>query len=267
MTTNLTDEALAADVAAKAARLLVAIRDEFGPVAADDKARLKQLRDTADRQSHELIIAELHSARPEDAVLSEEGEDDDARLGAARVWIVDPLDGTWEYGQGRPDFGVHIALWFAPDGQNPERLGATVVDLAAAGIVRTSADPDPVLPPLPADRPYRIVVSRTRPPAGLDGVVARWAALIGREVEVVSVGSVGAKVEEILSGNAEAYLHDTGFREWDLAAPMGVAHHYGLIVEHWDGAAIRLNQMPPWVPNVLVTRPELAATLRQAVRG
>jgi 3'-phosphoadenosine 5'-phosphosulfate (PAPS) 3'-phosphatase len=84
---------------------------------------------------------------------------------------------------------------------------------------------------------------------------------------VVNVGSVGAKVEEILAGRAEAYLHDTGFREWDLAAPMGVAQHYGLVVEHIDGAPIALNQMPPWVPSVFITRPDLAQTLRQAVQG
>ena len=245
MAGNLTDIDLARQVAAEAGRLLVAIRNEFGPIDPADKERLKALRDTADRQSHELIVAALVAARPADAVLSEEGEDDAARLTADRVWIVDPLDGTWEYGQGRPDFGVHIALWVAPQGDAPGRLTATVVDLAATGTVRTTHDEDPQLPPLPHDRPYRIVASRTRPPADLDAIVVRWQELCGHPAEVVSVGSVGAKVEEILTGHAEAYLHNTGFREWDLAAPMGVAHRYGLIVENWEGAAIPLNQMPP----------------------
>lgn len=250
------DIELARSVAAEAGRLLLQIRKDFG-----QGAEVKQLRDTADRDSNTFIMAALREARPDDAILSEEDVDSDARLTARRVWIVDPLDGTWEYGQGRSDFGVHIALWEAG------ALPATVVDLPAMGLVRTTHDEAPDLPALPTDRPYRVVVSRTRPPADIDGIVARWAALLGHDVEVVNVGSVGAKVEEILAGRAEAYLHDTGFREWDLAAPMGAALHYGLVVEHIDGAAIRLNQMPPWVPSVLITRPELADSLRQAVGG
>ena len=267
MTQAATDVELARGIAARAGRLLVEHRNRFGPVGADEKDRLRELRDQADRIAHELIVAALEDARPGDGVLSEEGKDDAARLACDRVWIVDPLDGTWEYGQARPDFGVHIALWLAPSDGRPGRLAATVVDLPAAGIVRTTHDPDPALPPLAQDRPWRIVASRTRPPAGLADIVQRWQDLSGHEVEVVNVGSVGAKVEEILSGRAEAYLHDTGFYEWDLAAPMGVAQHYGLAVEHWDGSTIALNQMPPFVSDVLVARPEIAASLRRAVRG
>jgi 3'(2'), 5'-bisphosphate nucleotidase len=262
-----TDIELARQVAADAGRLLREIRDAFGPVDPDDKPRLKQLRDTADRDSNALIMAALRQARPGDAILSEEDVDSSARLEAARVWIVDPLDGTWEYGQGRSDWGVHVALWCAEGQRGAGRLTATVVDLPAMGLVRTTHDSDPALPGLPSDRPYRVVVSRTRPPADIEAIVQRWAGLLGHQVEVVNVGSVGAKVEEILAGRAEAYLHDTGFREWDLAAPMGVAQHYGLVVEHIDGAPIALNQMPPWVPSVLITRPDLAQTLRQAVQG
>lgn len=255
----MSDLDLARRVAAEAGSLLLGIRDSYGSVDPQDAPRLKEMRATGDRESNALIMAALRAARPGDAILSEEDVDSQARLSADRVWIVDPLDGTWEYGQGRSDFGVHIALW--------ERgsLTATVVDLPAMGLVRTSHDPDPQLPELPA-RPYRVVVSRTRPPADIEGIVARWSALVSHEVEVVNVGSVGAKVEEIISGRAEAYLHDTGFREWDLAAPMGVALRYGLVVEHIDGSGVRLNQMPPWVPSILITRPELVDSLRAAVR-
>lgn len=254
------DLELARRVAAQAGSLLLRIRESFGEVDPQDAARLKEMRAAGDRDSNALIMSALREARPDDAILSEEDVDSDARLTADRVWIVDPLDGTWEYGQGRSDFGVHVALW------QRGSLPATVVDLPAMGLVRTSLDPDPQLPDLPS-RPYRVVVSRTRPPADIDGVVARWSRMLGHDVEVVNVGSVGAKVEEIIAGRAEAYLHDTGFREWDLAAPMGVALRYGLVVEHIDGAEIRLNQMPPWVPSVLITRPELADSLRAAVRG
>lgn len=149
---------MARDVAARAGQLLVDIREQAGPIAPDDKAGLKALRDRADSESNDLITAALTLADG-DALLSEEGVDDENRLSAQRVWIVDPLDGTWEYGQGRSDFGVHIALW---DMARKEML-LGVVDLPAQGLVRTSGDVDPELPMLPGDRPLRIVASRTRP--------------------------------------------------------------------------------------------------------
>lgn len=256
-----TDLELATHVAREAGQLLLDIREQAGPIAPDDKPALKELRDSADSRSNELILAALNEARPQDAILSEEAKDNDLRLAAQRVWIVDPLDGTWEYGQGRPDFGVHIAL-YEPAGNN---MKVGVVDLPAQGLTRTSGDPAPVLPPIPEDRPLRVVASRTRPPAELDAIVARWAELAGRAVEIVNVGSVGAKVNEILLGNAEAYLHDTGFFEWDLAAPLAVGEHYGLVMDHWDGEEITFNHMPPFVKNVFVARPEIAADLRAAL--
>ncbi|MFN8125485.1 MAG: inositol monophosphatase family protein [Candidatus Nanopelagicales bacterium] len=251
---------MARAVAARAGQLLVAIRTEAGDIAPDDKAALKALRDDADRRSNELITADLVLAQG-DALLSEEGVDDESRLSAQRVWIVDPLDGTWEYGQGRSDFGVHIALW---DMARKEML-LGVVDLPAQGLVRTSGDLDPELPMLPEDRPLRVVASRTRPPADLDAICARLAERVGQAVEVVNVGSVGAKVNEILLGNAEAYLHDTGFYEWDLAAPLAVAKHYGLVCDHWDGSEVDFNLMPPFVKNTFVSHPAIADALRASL--
>jgi len=262
---QISDMELARRTAAEAGRLLLAYREDFGPIAADDKPRLKQLRDGADRAAHLLIMDRLRAARPDDAILSEEGKDDDSRLSADRTWIVDPLDGTWEYGQHRSDFAVHIALWLAGRGGSAGRLELGVVDMPASSIARTSDDPDARPAGLPAERPWRVVCSRTRPPADLEQTAARLAAISGHEVEIVNVGSVGAKVEEILAGRAEAYLHDTGFFEWDLAAPMAAAQHYGLVVEHIDGASITFNHMPPFVPSVMVCHPDLASDMRAAL--
>lgn len=253
---------MAKSVAADAGQLLVRIRAEAGDIPADDKAALKALRDRADAESNELITAQLTLAEG-DALLSEEGVDDEARLTAGRVWIVDPLDGTWEYGQNRSDYGVQIALW---DMARKQML-LGVVDLPAQGLVRTSGDLDPELPMLPSDRPIRIVASRTRPPAELAAICARLAQRIQQEVEVVNVGSVGAKVNEILCGRAEAYLHDTGFYEWDLAAPLAVAKHYGLVCDHWDGSEVDFNLMPPFVKNVFVSHPAIADDLRASLAG
>ncbi len=251
---------VARDVAADAGQLLVRIRAEAGDIAPDDKPALKALRDKADREANELITARLTLAEG-DALLSEEGVDDERRLAARRVWIVDPLDGTWEYGQGRSDFGVHIALW----DMAAKHMVLGVVDLPAQELVRTSGDLEAELPMLPGDRPLRIVASRNRPPAELDAICARLAERIGQAVEVVNVGSVGAKVNEILSGRAEAYLHDTGFYEWDLAAPLAVAKHYGLVCDHWDGSEVDFNVMPPFVKNVFVSHPAIADDLRASL--
>lgn len=253
---------MAKEIAAQAGQLLVQIRAEAGEIAPDDKAALKALRDKADREANDLITAQLVLADG-DALLSEEGVDNEDRLAARRVWIVDPLDGTWEYGQGRTDFGVHIALW----DMAAKQMLLGVVDLPAQGLVRTSGDLDAELPMLPEDRPLRIVASRNRPPADLDAICARLADRVGQAVEVVNVGSVGAKVNEILSGRAEAYLHDTGFYEWDLAAPLAVGKHYGLVCDHWDGSEVDFNLMPPFVANSFVAHPAVAEDLRASLVG
>jgi 3'(2'), 5'-bisphosphate nucleotidase len=246
--TNRSDADLSRDVARDAGQLLLELRSSFGPV--DDKDAANALRKEADQASHVRIMELLTSARPHDAILSEEGKDDAARLDAERVWIVDPLDGTYEYGQGRADFAVHIA----------QGLTRSVLDVveAPAG--------------LPSDRPVRIVASRSRPPATLGATVERLAVLLDEAgvahqgVEVIDVGSVGAKVNEILSGRADAYVHDTGFFEWDVAAPYGVAAHYGLVPSHLDGSAVTFNHMPPYVTDLMVCRPALAGPLRTALR-
>ena len=263
-----TDAEVSALVAAEAGRLLVDLRERRGPLG--DRAAEDALRKDADRASHELIVARFAEARPDDAVLSEEGVDDLRRLDAPRVWIVDPLDGTWEYGQGRADFAVHIVLWSA-DAAAPGggRLSAGTVDLPAQGLARTTgatAAPRG----LPADRPVRIVASRSRPPAALAAAVTllgQRLAARGFEagVEVIDVGSVGAKVNEILAGRADAYVHDTGFWEWDVAAPLAVARAHGLVAGHVDGSEIRFNQERPYVTDLLVGIPEIAEDLRSAM--
>jgi 3'(2'), 5'-bisphosphate nucleotidase len=259
------DAELSRDVAREAGVLLLDLRASFGPIA--DREAANALRKQGDRTSHELIVERLAAARPDDAILSEEGTDDDVRLSAERVWIVDPLDGTYEYGQGRVDFAVHIALW-QPAGSI---LSAATVDLPAQGRTRSVLDDVPAVAALPTDRPIRIVASRSRPPATLPLTVQILARLLDdagvtdQGVEIVDVGSVGAKVNEILSGRADAYVHDTGFYEWDVAAPYGVAHHYGLIPSHVDGSPVIFNRMPPYVSDLTVSHPALVGLLRSAL--
>ena len=267
--TQLGDAELSRTVAQQAGVLLMALRKEFSrthPVDSMDKAVNDQLRDQADRAAHLFIMDKLSAARPLDAILSEEGKDDAARLVSDRVWIVDPLDGTWEYGQGRKDFGVHIALWNAKAG----KLSAGTVDLPDQGITRSVLDAVKIA--TSKDSVIRVVASRSRPPATLKEIVTRLGELLTEaeiphsQVEIVDVGSVGAKVNEILCGRADIYLHNTGFYEWDVAAPYIVAQHYGLIASHMDGAPVTFNHMPPYVTDLAVSRADLHPHVLRAIK-
>jgi 3'(2'), 5'-bisphosphate nucleotidase len=263
------DAALSRDVARAAGELLLDVRSSFGDLDPADRVRGRQLRDTADRAAHDLIAARLLAERPADHLLSEEGVEDLARLRADRVWIVDPLDGTWEYGQGRRDFAVHVALWTrTADGGV---LSAATVDLPAAGTAYSVLDAVPALAAVPTDRPVRVVVSRSRRPEDLDGVVARLTARLEADglgdhgVEVVEVGSVGAKAAELFAGRAEVYLHDRGFSDWDLAAPLGVALHRGLWCSAPDGSGFAFNLPSLVQPGVVMAIPALGHAVGEAV--
>jgi 3'(2'), 5'-bisphosphate nucleotidase len=267
--TELSDGELSLLIARQAGQLLLKLRDSYGELDPFDRLQATALRTQGDRLSHELLAAALEEHRPGDAVLSEEGADNAERLDAERLWIVDPLDGTWEYGQGRWDFAVHVALW------EPRiaRLSACSVDLPAQEVSRSMLDDVTDEPPFPTDRPVRVVASRTRPPQGLGEALQHLADLLGASglnthgVELLDVGSVGAKVNELVSGRAELYVHDSGFYEWDVAAPYGVARHYGFVPSHLNGDEIHFNHMPPWVPNLLVAHPLIVDMARDALTG
>ncbi len=184
-------------------------------------------------------------------MLSEEGGDDPGRVEAARVWIIDPLDGTREFGElDRDDWAVHVALW------QTGRLVAGAVALPAQGVLLQT--PDPKLGKRTAGPP-RITVSRTRPP-GLAQAVAR--RLGG---ELIAMGSAGAKMAAIVQGQADVYLHAGGQYEWDSAAPVAVATAAGLHASRLDGSPLRYNQPDPFLPDLLVCRPELVERVLAAI--
>src|SRR5262245_5110652 len=239
-----TDHALAARLAAEAGQLLVELRARL--VA--DGVTGRPLGDAGDRQSHDLLMAALAAARPDDAVLSEEGVADPARLSRRRVWIVDPLDGTREFGEpGRADWAVHVAL--VVDGTPV----AGAVALPAEGVTLSTAVPPPAPAPLAAGAVPRVVVSRSRPPAEATRLTAEqgW--------ELVSLGSAGAKAMAVVRGDADVYPHTGGQYEWDSAAPVAVAAAAGLHVSRIDGSPLVYNRSDPYLPDLLICRPELAA--------
>ena len=130
------DHALARDLAGQAGTRLLELRAQGGDPDV--------LRKAGDRLSHEFLAAALADLRPGDVVLSEEGADNPARLGARRVWIVDPLDGTREFGEpGRTDWAVHVALWERRGTSGQGELTAGAVALPAQDAVLSTADPQP----------------------------------------------------------------------------------------------------------------------------
>ena len=240
------DVEVAAEAARAAAAVLTGLREE-GRLAG------RALGDAGDAAAQAAITGVLAERRPDDVVFSEEAVDDRRRLTADRVWIVDPLDGTREYGEApRPDWAVHVALWSAGE------LTAAAVALPAVGEVLLT-DPAPTVPASGGGR-ARIAVSRSRPPA----IAATVAAAL--DAELVPMGSAGWKVTAVVRGEADAYVHAGGMYQWDSAAPVAVALAAGLTAVRLDGSALVYNGPDASLPDLLVCRPELADRLLAAVR-
>jgi len=252
------DGAFARWLAQGAGDLLLRLRDEMG---FDDATNLRK---NGDKHAHDFITTMLARWRPNDAVMSEEAAHDDrSRLEADRVWIVDPLDGTREFGEvGRGDWAVHIALW-ARTSVAPSRLAAAAISLPAQHRI-FGTDFPPTYPPLSpsaagsdgtASRTLKFVVSRTRPPAMMSALLAELGG------ELVPMGSAGAKIAAVISGDADAYVHAGGQHEWDSAAPVAVAIATGLHTSRIDGSALEYNQADTLLPDLVVCRKDLAAPL------
>jgi 3'(2'), 5'-bisphosphate nucleotidase len=235
---DLPDAALAAHLAEAAGRILLDVRASGVFIG-------KALGSVGDATANAFLCHALRHARPDDGLLSEEEKDNPARLGKGRVWIVDPVDGTREYGEARGDWAVHVAL--AIDGV--ARVGAVALPGLDGGIVLRSDQPKALQPM--AERP-RFVVSRTRPPREAEAVAA---ALGG---ELVAMGSAGAKAMAVVLGQAEVYLHSGGQYEWDSCAPVAVAAAHGLHCSRIDGSPLIYNRADTYMPDLLICRAEWA---------
>jgi 3'(2'), 5'-bisphosphate nucleotidase len=235
----------AARIASEAGRLLLTIRlHDLDP---------DELRVEGDRRSHDFLVSSLADEFPGDAWLSEEAPPESSRLTAPRVWIIDPLDGTREFGEaGRTDWAVHVAL--VVDGEPV--VGA--VALPAERLTLCAHRP-PAVPPRTGER-IRRAVSATRPSPLVLSLAERLDA------DLVPMGSAGAKIAAVVRGEVDIYAHSGGQYEWDSAAPVAVARAAGLHASRIDGSPLRYNQQNPWLPDLLVCRPELAADLLRALR-
>ncbi|KZS59375.1 3'(2'),5'-bisphosphate nucleotidase CysQ [Mycobacterium ostraviense] len=252
---DLTDAALAADLAAEAGELLLAVREEVGfdyPW---------ELGEAGDARANSLLLRRLRKERPGDAVLSEEAHDDLIRLRSDRVWIVDPLDGTREFStRGRDDWAVHVALWQRSTNGRPQITDAAVSLPARGNVVYRSDTVTADAAPTGIPDVIRVAVSATRPPAILHYL--RQTV----DIELVRIGSAGAKAMAVIDGYADAYLHAGGQWEWDSAAPAGVVLAAGMHASRLDGSPLQYNQLDPYLPDLLMCRKELAPVLLGAIR-
>ena len=237
----MTDAELAAHLAEHAGRLLLNVRDAavFSP---------KALGKAGDATANQFLVHALREQRADDGLLSEEEKDNLDRLTFARTWIVDPVDGTREYGEARADWAVHVGL--AIDGV--ASIGAVALPGANDGkgvVLRT----DKLHPVPPAPETLRMVVSRTRPAHEAVTIAARIGA------ELVPMGSAGAKAMAVILGDADIYLHSGGQFEWDSCAPVAVALAHGLHCSRIDGSPLVYNQADTYMPDLLICRKEHAA--------
>jgi 3'(2'), 5'-bisphosphate nucleotidase len=263
------DHELARHLAVTAGDLLSGLRQHAKTLdEGNDESLLALAREVlgkaGDGAGHDYLTSELAKLRPADVVLSEEGDGSDvARLDAQRVWIVDPLDGTSEYSSHRDDYAVHVALWDKASTM-PSKLIAASVAVPELGVV-WSMDDEPVAAPA-TDRPIRILVSRSRPPREIELICENLNQVFpDRGVEVVPMGSAGAKVGNILAGEADMYINTGGFFEWDLAAPLGVAVRHGLRVFDIHGEEFTFNNPNLKLTGAIVTRPEFESIILKSI--
>ena len=251
---NLTDHELAEHLANETGKRLISLRHELF----NEDASPWYVMDAGDALAHRFLVDSLNEFRPNDAVLSEEGADSQLRQSSDRVWIIDPLDGSNEYGEnGRADWAVHVALWERTNISTGE-LVAGAVALPAYGITLSTAHP-PAMPPRHEGNP-RLVASRNR--------TSREVVVVAQTLgcDVARLGSAGAKAMAVVLGESDIYVHAGGQHQWDSAAPIAVARATGLHTSRIDGSPLVYNERDTWLPDLVVCQPHLAEKVLTALR-
>ncbi|MFT5051128.1 MAG: 3'(2'), 5'-bisphosphate nucleotidase [Chlamydiales bacterium] len=215
----------------------------------------KMLADVGDNACDGYLQGLIQGRYPEDGILSEETADSPQRLEKSRTWIVDPLDGTREYSQLRPDWAVHVGLTI--DGACA--LGAVALPaqkrvlwgVALPGRVQFGSEGDVELLPGTSESPStpRIAASRSHTPPWVE----RFGELVKGEMK--PAGSVGNKVCMLLSGEADIYVHKIGLKEWDTCAPEIIARALGWHVCKLRGDEHTYNRPDPKNHELVICRP------------
>lgn len=244
-----TDQNLAESLARQAGEVL----SQLQSWAVNNGVGGQELKDDGDRTSQQFITSALSRVRPGDPILSEEGADSLERLSARRVWIIDPLDGTREFSEGRPDWAVHVALW-----EDGVLVAGAVAVPSASRVVGSNAESFAEIPR--ENGQLRIAVSRSRAPEVAELVAAQLNA------KLIPMGSAGYKTWALISGQVDAYLHAGGQYEWDSAAPVFAARSAGLHASRIDGSVLNYNGKDPYLPDLLLCHAADSALLLDAIK-
>ncbi|GAB89470.1 3'(2'),5'-bisphosphate nucleotidase CysQ [Gordonia rhizosphera] len=236
------DADLAAHIADGAGQILLGVR--HGGLLGG-----RHLGDVGDAMAQAWISNVLVRHRPHDAVLSEEGADIGDRSSTDRVWIIDPLDGTSEFASGTADWAVHVAL------TEGGAVTTAAVSLPAVGELFRSDTVDPPVTPLTG----RMAASRYG-----GSYESAWVSR-RLSLNMIGIGSAGAKAMAVVRGDVDAYVHAGGQYEWDNCAPVGVALSAGLHCSRLDGSPIVYNQPQPYMPDFVICRTEIRDDLLTAL--
>ncbi|MFQ5418659.1 MAG: 3'(2'),5'-bisphosphate nucleotidase CysQ [Myxococcota bacterium] len=192
----------------------------------------------ADLEADAAIRRHLSAAFPDDAILSEEIECDRSRLGKARVWIVDPMDGTKEFTRRIPEFAVSIAL--CEEGEpvvgviaNP--IADVTVWATRGGGTFRDGERVRVSSCLRLDEAV-VIASRTEISRNQLAPYEGWFA------GVRGVGSIAWKLAIIACGEGDLNFSVAPKNEWDVCAGDLVVREAGGIYADFEGATRRYNQ-------------------------
>ena len=208
--------------------------------SADDREPVTQ----ADKLANEIIVARLRQEFPDDGILAEESTDTSHRLDKARVWMVDPLDGTTGFIEGNGDFAVQIGL-----AENTQCVLGVVYQpltgilyraVRGGGTFVERPDFEPQQSRVSDHREIstmRLAASRSHPSPRMDKVLQAFGL-----TEKVLRGSVGIKVGLIVEQQCDLYVHlSPRTKQWDTCAPEVILHEAGGRITDIFGRPLRYN--------------------------
>jgi len=218
---------------------------------------------TADLEVNRILHAMQQKHFPEDGWLSEESPDDPARLERARVWIVDPIDGTRAFIRKLPEFCISVALIEKGHPLASVIFNPSTDELFAAARGRgLRVNGQPVVPrSIGTDSPL-VMVS---PGEFRNG---RWTEL-NQRVRISTFHSIAHALTLVAAGRAQAAITAERENEWDLAAGVLLIEEAGGLVEDADHRPLIFNQPVPQFTGLLAlagtTDPHLQPLLRSHV--
>ena len=235
----LDDAALAARLALEAGRLLIAVREESGLAG-------KALGERGDREANRFLCEAIRAARPDDGLLSEEEKDNPARLAKSRVWIVDPVDGTWNFAKGLATFGVILAVC-----HKGQPVFGALYDPVMDDWVEASAGQGATLRGPSFSRPLRVSQETERRrmngyiPMGLFPMETR-RRLVQDFPDFGRVTSLRCSCHEyrmVAQGHSDFVLSGPTPHPWDHAAGALAVMEAGGVVRFLDGGAYRTERL------------------------